>query len=433
MDFEISPRLQRETKRSPRAPLKDIISQGAKDMRRQLNAVLLACLVAALPAKGADAQVAIAKQEVAPFRTVDFDWVDTSRGRRVPARLYWPGEASSGRVPLIVFSHGIGGTRNGYTYLARQWAAHGIASLHVQHTGSDSGVWFGNPLGIVNRLQAAAQDGEAAARAVDLQFALDRILSNASPYAGLIDQHRIVAAGHSYGANTTLLAVGARVIRNGRWVQFRDQRYRAAIVISAPPFYGEKDLTGVLANINVPTLHVTSTEDIIRIPGFYSPASDRVAIFNATANPRKLLAVFQGGSHSMFTDRPLVGGPALNPMVKEATADLTLAFLDYAFRGQVTGLSHWNATWQNILAEPPAGTLVAATPAQKLLQPPGPGRSAAMITEVSAEGRIAPGDDRSSPAARCALRRMSLLKGSSAWAGGAACTDQNGTISHGPS
>ncbi|NRB90073.1 acetylhydrolase [Bradyrhizobium sp. WBAH10] len=327
----------------------------------------------------------------------------------------------------------MGGTRNGYTYLARQWATHGIASLHVQHTGSDSGVWFGNPFGVVNRLQAAAQDGEAAARVGDLRFALDRILSEATgPYAGFIDRRRIVAAGHSYGANTTLLAIGARVMRNGRLLDFRDQRYSAAIVISAPAFYGEKNLASVLANITVPTLHVTSTEDIIRIPGFFSPASDRVAIFNAVAGPRKLLAVFQGGSHSMFTDRPLVGGLALNPKVKEATADLTLAFMDYAFGSHVNALSHWSATWRNLLAEPPARLTVAATPAQRLLQPAISGEPAATVSEVSAEARIGPGEGRSPAAARCAPRRSGAFRGSPAWAG-ETCTDQNGTIGHGPS
>ncbi len=397
-------------------------------MRRQLSAIFLACAVATtLPAKADEARIAVAQQEVVPFRTVDFDWVDTSRGRRVPARLYWPAGVASGRVPLVVFSHGMGGTRNGYTYLATKWAAHGIASLHVQHTGSDSGVWFGNPLGVVNRLQAAAQDDEAAARVGDLRFALDRILSEQTgPYASLIDRRRIIAAGHSYGANTTLLAVGARVIRNGRTLDFRDQRYRAAIVISAPRFYGEADLGSVLANISVPTLHVTSTEDIIRIPGFYSPASDRVAIYNAIANQRKLLVVFRGGSHSMFTDRPIVGGLALNPAVKEATADLTLAFLDYAFAGEVTGLSRWGAAWQNILAEPDATPVT--TPAQKLLRQT-TGKPATAMTEVD-EGRTTPGEGRTSAATRCSPR-LSPFNGTLAWPG-FPCTDRNRTMSHGP-
>ncbi|MFM8510593.1 MAG: hypothetical protein ACKOCU_09800 [Betaproteobacteria bacterium] len=53
----------------------------------------------------------------------------------------------------------------------------------------------------------------------------------------------------------------------------------------------------------MPTLHITATDDIIRIPGYYSGMGDRLAVFEATGSARKWLAVFEGGSHSMFTDR----------------------------------------------------------------------------------------------------------------------------------
>jgi hypothetical protein len=127
-------------------------------------------------------------------------------------------------------------------------------------------------------------------------------------------------------------------------------------VISAPPFYGEADLASVLDKITIPSLHVTATDDVIEIPGYYSPAADRLTVFNAIATPRKLLAVFQGGSHGMFTDRPLTGGPALNAKVKAATAELAPAFFDLAFDGNETTLTRWNATWQPILALPPGVT-----------------------------------------------------------------------------
>ena len=317
--------------------------------RRRLGAMLLAVAVtAAAPIDPARAQSA------APS-FIDFDWIDSARSRTVPARLHWPTNIAPGsRVPLIVFSHGLGGSRRGYSYLGRYWAARGIASLHVQHAGSDSSLWVGNPLAVVDRLQRAAHESEALGRALDVRFALDRLLSSgAGPYGAQIDRRRIVAAGHSYGANTALIAVGARVMREGRWVEARDPRFAAAIVISAPPFYGEPDLASVLSKITVPSLHVTATNDVIQIPGYYSPAADRLNVFNAIATPRKLLAVFEGGSHSIFTDRSFTGGPALNPKVKAATAELTLAFLDLAFDGNGTTLTRWNATWQPILASPP--------------------------------------------------------------------------------
>jgi predicted dienelactone hydrolase len=325
-------------------------------MRIWLSAMLLiSSIAAALPSSEAVAQSATGIAERASIRGIDLDWFDHARRREVPARLYWPADASK-PVPLIVFSHGLGGSRNGYTYLAARWAAHGIASLHVQHTGSDTALWSGNPLAIVDRLQTAAGDHEAAARVGDLKFALDQILSSSSPYARAIDSQRIVAAGHSYGANTSLLTVGARVVRDGRWLEFRDRRYRAAIAISTPQFYGEKDLAGVLAHVAVPTLHITATQDVIKIPGFYSSAGDRIAIFDAVAHPRKVLAVFRGGSHSIFTDRPMTGGPGLNPIVKDATGDLTLAFLDYAFAGDASGIRQWTLAWQDILAQPASRT-----------------------------------------------------------------------------
>ncbi|MFM2398907.1 MAG: hypothetical protein RL341_1064, partial [Pseudomonadota bacterium] len=67
------------------------------------------------------------------IRVVDFEWLDGERNRTVPVRLYWPETAAkSGKVPLVVFSHGLGGSRMGYSYLGRHWASQGFASLHVQ-------------------------------------------------------------------------------------------------------------------------------------------------------------------------------------------------------------------------------------------------------------------------------------------------------------
>jgi predicted dienelactone hydrolase len=313
---------------------------------------LAALATAPLPGYADDAIAApraAAEDAGAAFAMLDWEWQDAARDRAVPVRLYLPQDAGAARpVPLVVFSHGIGGSRTGYSYLGRYWASHGYASLHVQHVGSDRRVWLGSPFALVSRLRDAASEAEAIARARDLSFALDQLL--ASETAPRIDAERIVAAGHSYGANTTLLAAGAQVERDGRRLDFRDPRIKAAILISAPPFYGESDPARVLANVTVPTLHVTSTDDVIRIPGYYSAAADRLAVFDATGGPRKTLAVFTGGSHSMFTDRAGTGGAALNPQVKEATRQLSLAFLQDVLDNQDSALRRWPAQFAGIVA-----------------------------------------------------------------------------------
>jgi dienelactone hydrolase len=230
-----------------------------------------------------------------------------------------------------VFSHGIGGSREGYTYLGKYWAANGYASLHLQHAGSDRNLWAGNPLMLVSRLQDAAHESEAKNRAIDVGFALDRLLG--SEVAPRIDTARIAAAGHSYGANTTLLAAGAQLRRDGRIVGFGDPRIRAAVIISAPPFHGEPDAQDILRHVQVPTLHITAAADDIRIPGYHSGLQDRVDVYAATGGARKSLAVFKDGSHSIFTDRLGTGGADWNPRVKAATRELALDFLRSVFDG----------------------------------------------------------------------------------------------------
>ena len=301
---------------------------------------------AVVPASVAPAAASAAIEGV----TRDLDWFDNARQRAVPVRLYLPPGADAGSaLPLVVFSHGIGGSRRGYSYLGRYFASQGYASLHLQHVGSDRSLWAGSMFGLVGRLHSAAQEDEAIARVGDLKFALDQLLGGSEPGVR-IDAARIVAAGHSYGANTMLLAVGARIERNGRVIELADARLKAAIILSAPPFYGETDPTRILSAIRVPTLHITATEDVIRIPGYYSGAADRVAVFEAINGARKLLAVFEGGSHSMFTDRGGSGGATLNPQVKNATRELALAFMRSVFDREDAALDLWPKRFAAILA-----------------------------------------------------------------------------------
>ena len=284
------------------------------------------------------------------YTSQTFDWNDTARSRIVPAKLYLPaGPLKPGALPLVVFSHGIGGSRDGYRYLGSYFAANGYASLHVQHVGSDRQLWFGNPLGLVFRLTEAAQEAEALNRVKDVKFALSRLL--AEPVGSSINPQRLVAAGHSYGANTTMLLAGAQVSNLAYPV--KDPRFSAAILISAPPFYGMGNPQNIVSGIDVPTLHITATADDIQIPGYNSGVADRLALYQATgqgSQAAKVLAVFSGGSHSIFTDRMGTGGAALNPKVKVATRQLALAFLKALHAKDLLALEQWSGQHSDIVA-----------------------------------------------------------------------------------
>ena len=133
-------------------------------------------------------------------------------------------------------------------------------------------------------------------------------------------------------------------------LSYRDRRIVGAVIISAPPFHGEPDPEAVVRPIGIPTLHITATGDEIRIPGYMSDYQDRLSVFSATGSARKALVAFRDGSHSMFTDRLGAGGRDLNPLVKAATVDLTLAFFEEVLGGANGLLATRSAGYDKLLA-----------------------------------------------------------------------------------
>ena len=283
-------------------------------------------------------------------RVVDFDMFDVNRQRLVPSRLYMPEGASPEQpVPLIVFSHGLGGSRKGYSYLGRYWAGEGIASLHPQHVGSDNALWQGNPFELLSRLRSAVHDNEALARVHDLRFALDQVLESEQGLS--IDVSQIGVAGHSYGANTAMLISGAKVITvDPKIVVVRDPRIQSALLISAPPLIAQGPMEDVLGPISIPTLHVTSLQDTINLPGYQSTVKDRLVIFDAMGKSPKTLVVFNAGGHSIFTDRITGSGPETSFSIKNATQELSTIFFKHTLKHSLASRSP-----NNHVAQPPQG------------------------------------------------------------------------------
>jgi len=73
-------------------------------------------------------------------RTVDqVVLIDSARHKQIPVKVYFPD--ARGPFPVIVFSHGAWGSKDGYFALGRYWASHGYVSIHPSHADSrkDSG------------------------------------------------------------------------------------------------------------------------------------------------------------------------------------------------------------------------------------------------------------------------------------------------------
>ncbi len=76
-------------------------------------------------------------------RIQDFTVQDKVRNRGIPIRVYCPVDKAP--APVVLFSHGLGGSREGSVFLGKHWAGRGYMAVFMQHPGSDTSVWQGKP------------------------------------------------------------------------------------------------------------------------------------------------------------------------------------------------------------------------------------------------------------------------------------------------
>ena len=297
--------------------------------------LILVCLALALSvsvlAQPAKAPAAVETYEHGPgsyaVATVSYDWVDSARNRKVPVKIYYP-EKGQGPFPVIVFSHGLGGSRDGYEYLGQHWASHGCVSVHLQHLGSDDAVWRESKEPARDLARAAAEPGNAVARPKDVSFVLDRVTAlnrDVSPLKGRLDLRAIGMAGHSFGAWTTL-AVAGQMTGPLQRSSLADPRVKAAIEMSAP-VPRNADFDRAYGKINMPILHMTGTLDDSPIGD--TKAAERRIPFDHIHALDQYLVIFQGGDHMIFAgQRRRASQGEKDPHFRDLILQGTTAFWD---------------------------------------------------------------------------------------------------------
>ncbi len=271
-------------------------------------------------------------------RTIEENWHDATRQREVPVKIYYPTELTHA-APVILFSHGLGGTRDGYSYLGTFWASHGYVSVHLQHLGSDDSVWRDSSQPLRAMRQVASQWQPAYQRIVDVRFAIDTLtlLNGAEDHAlaGRLDLERIGMAGHSFGSHTTLAIAGLQSKLPGRQgLSLSDARVRAAIAMSAPVSRkAEEDRREEYAAIRIPVMHMTGTHDVSPINS--TTAAERRIPFDLSVNAERYLITLTGGDHMVFSgpERSRLGAARPDMAHLDLIRRASLAFWDAYLRG----------------------------------------------------------------------------------------------------
>lgn len=263
----------------------------------------------------------------------------------LPTDLYLPEERNA---PLVIISHGLGGDRSSFAYLAEHLASHGFAVAVVEHPGSNSDQIEALLAGQSDR---AIEPEEMIRRATSIQTLLNELETAAqTPAIGSrINLQRVGVLGQSFGAYTTLALAGATITPSSLVEKcppqlssqlnlslllqcsvlrlpeplptLADSRIKAAIAINPldSAVFGQAGM----ANIAVPLMVVSGSADTV------TPAlAEQIRPFTWLEAAERYLLLIENGTHfSTIAEQQNDEGSV--PVPVEAIGPNPLAAQDY--------------------------------------------------------------------------------------------------------
>lgn len=237
-------------------------------------------------------------QQAGGATTTDLEPLDSDRNREVPVKIYL--KPSSGPQPVILFSHGLGGSRNASPYLGNHWAENDYIAVFVQHKGSDSSIRNGTGPG--QRLMALKQAislENVLARLEDISFVIDQLEiwnRDADHFLyGKLDLDHIGLSGHSYGANTTQSLMGQVSLLRESPTDPRIDAFLPMSPSASPAMSPEKAFGKVFA----PVLCMTGTKDNNPVSPTMTPES-RQQVYEGLPAGDKFQLVLKDAQHHAF-------------------------------------------------------------------------------------------------------------------------------------
>jgi predicted dienelactone hydrolase len=261
-------------------------------------------------AKGSEASAY--KAAAGPFDTgVDADLVlhDARRNKDLHVKITYP--AADGKFPVIVFSHGFGGSQETYASLTEYWAARGYVVIQPTHDDSiaqrkERGEIHGVMQGFSTLGEDISDFAKWRNRARDISFVIDsleEIERRAPAVAGKMDRGHIGVGGHSFGALTTELIGGLTFTPPGesKPESLADRRVSALLVLSGagPRQRGVDEQSW--ESITAPMMLMTGTRDLG--VGGLRP-EQRIKPYELVRSVHKYAIVLDGGGHMTFTGIP---------------------------------------------------------------------------------------------------------------------------------
>jgi predicted dienelactone hydrolase len=257
---------------------------------------------------------------------------DPRRNKDLHMRVFYPDAA--GKYPVIVFSHGAGGSQDCCEELTEHWASYGY--ITIQPTHEDSALQRRNAgeenvkfVGAVR--EALRRPSLWESRPADISFVLNslgELQKRAVQLSGKIDTQHVGVGGHSMGSFAAEAVAGATADLPGRaGVSFADARVKAALCLS-PQGPGQFGLTSSsFATMRVPFMGITGSRDNL---GPLASAAWHEKPFDLSPAGDKYFVNITGANHMSFiSSRSLAsGGSREAEEIFAYTNSAALAFWD---------------------------------------------------------------------------------------------------------
>ena len=286
--------------------------------------------------------------------------------RPVPLKVHFPAVGKG--FPLVIMSHGGGGTWDANIYQAQHLASHGYVVICPEHLDSNNERirYYMSERGGRMRFSKALHQITKDARAVlerprDVSFAIDQaVLWNRDheALAGKINTERIAVVGHSFGAYTTLVVCGARPILDylepsvgpgkGLSEDLSDTRVTFGFAMSpqspATTFFGSDSYR----TIDRPLICLTGSRDVQKsCDGRLMRPETRREVFTLLPEGEKYFVWLENADHLCFSDNPKAYILPSRARVdgQRISKALMVISCDYFLKGDEEGKRHLNGDY----------------------------------------------------------------------------------------
>lgn len=274
----------------------------------------------------------------------DFEIYDKARDKKLQMTIRYPKAVPQARkLPLIIFSHGAGGSSDAFSELSEHWAGHGYVVIHPTHSdslklrrksGEDLSALRADP-------DQLRRNVNIVDRIADIRLILDSLEKIEAKFAplkrgeeGRIDRAHMAIAGHSAGAYTAQVALGAKIrtLRPGAAGQkLAEDRFRAGIIISGQGLTNRTFQRDSWSEMKKPMMVFAGSLDVAAI-GNETPESRRHP-YEFAPPGNKYLVYIAGATHGSYQGKSLSRLLNEKPttdirLIADTVSSATLAFLD---------------------------------------------------------------------------------------------------------